>query len=102
MTELPLGPLEHVAIDFKEPLTSGNYLLIVIDKYSNFAEIEIEKSTSTKSAILKLDKKFSSFGIPLKVKSDNGSPFDCGDFGKNSPLHQNIPKQTVRLKTLTE
>ena len=52
MTELPSGPLEHAAIDFKEPLTSGNYLLIVIDEYSNFAEIEIEKSTSTKSAIL--------------------------------------------------
>ena len=35
-----------------------------------------------KSAMLKLDKVFFSFGIPLKVKSGNGSPFDCGDFDK--------------------
>ena len=55
-----------------------------------------------KSAIPTLDKMSSSFGIPLKVKSDNGSLFDCGDFDKYSPLHLDIPKKTVQLKTLTE
>ena len=36
-----------------------------------------------KSAILKLHKEFSSFSIPLKVKSDNDSPFDCANLDKN-------------------
>ena len=35
-----------------------------------------------KSAIPKLDKVFSSFGILLKVESDNDLPFDCGNFHK--------------------
>ena len=29
MTELPSGPEDHVAIDFKGALTSGSYLLVV-------------------------------------------------------------------------
>ena len=83
MTELPLGHWEHFAVDFKGPLPWASYLLVVIDKYSRFVEIEITKSTSMKSTIPnKLDKVFSSFTIPLKVKCDNGSPFACGNFDK--------------------
>ena len=36
-----------------------------------------------KSAIHKLHKEFSSFSIPLRVKSDNDSPFNCGNLDKN-------------------
>ena len=67
MTELPSGSWEHFAEDFKGPLPSRNYLLVVIDGYSRFVEIEITKSTSVKSEMS--IKVFSSFGIPLKVKS---------------------------------
>ena len=49
MTELPSGPWEHIAVDFKWALTSGGYLLVVIDEYSRFAKIDITKSTSIKS-----------------------------------------------------
>ena len=103
MTELLSGPWEQMAIDFKGSLPSGDFLLAVIDEYSRFDETEITKSTSMKSVIPKLDKIFSSFGIPLKVKSDNGSPLNCGDFDKHakflgyiiSSLHLHIPKETV-------
>ena len=40
-------------------------LLAAIDEYSRFVEFEITKSTSTKSAIPKLDEAFLSVGIPL-------------------------------------
>ena len=47
-----------------------------------------------KSAKLKLDKIFSSFGIPLKIKSDTGSAFDCSNFDKYAKylgfIHQPI------------
>ena len=102
MTELPSEPWEHFAVGFKGPLTSGDYLPVVVDGYSRFVESEITKSALVKLKIPKLDKVFPSFGIPLKVKSDNGSLFDCGDFDKYSPLHLDIPKKTVQLKTLTE
>ena len=60
MTELPSGPCKHIAVDFKGPFPSGDYLLVVIDEYSRFIEIEIRKSTSMKSAISKV---FSFFDI---------------------------------------
>ena len=31
MTELPSEPWEHFAVGFKGPLTSGDYLLVVVD-----------------------------------------------------------------------
>ena len=63
-------------IDCRWPLTSGDYLLVVIDEYS------ITKLTTMKSAIPVLDKTFAPFSIPLKVESDNGSTFDCSKFWK--------------------
>ena len=52
------------------------YLLTIIDNYSRFPEIEIVSSTSAKSTIPKLDKILSSMGIPSKIISDNGPPFN--------------------------
>ena len=106
MTELLSGPWEHMAIDFKGSLPSGDFLLAVIDEYSRFDETKITKSTSMKSAIPKLDKIFSSFGIPLKVKSDNGSPFNCGDFDKHAKflgyIHQLITLAYPQANGLVE
>ena len=42
--------------------------------------MEIVSSTSYKAAIPKFDKIFSEFGIPVKVKSDNGPPFNGTEF----------------------
>ena len=58
------------------------------------------------SAIPKLDKVFSSFGIPLKVKSDNVSPFDSGDFDKYAKylgfIHQPITPACPQANGLVE
>ena len=106
MTELPSGSWEHIVVDFKEPLPSGDYLLVVIDEYSRFVEIEITKSTSMKSSIPKLDEVFFSFDIPLKVKSDNGSLFDCGDFDKYAKylgfIHHHITPAYPQANGLVE
>ena len=106
MTELPSGPWEHVAVDFKGPVPSGEYLLVVIDEYSRFAEIEITRSTSMKSAIPKLDKNFLSFGIPVKVRSDNGSPFSCDEFDKYAKylgfVHKTITLEYPQANGLVE
>ena len=67
-------------MDFKGPLKTGEYALVVIDEYSRYPEVEFTTSTEAKAAIPKLDKIFSTFGIPLKVKSDNGSPFQSEAF----------------------
>ena len=79
-TELPKGPWENLAVDYYGPLPSGDYVLVVIDEYSRFADIDFTTSTSAKATIPKLDRIFSSYGIPLQLKSDNGAPFNSEMF----------------------
>ena len=59
-----------------------------------------------KSATPKLDKVFLSFGIPLKVKNDSGSPFDCGNFDKYAKylgfIHQSITPAYPQTNGLVE
>ena len=79
-TQLPNGPWESLAVDYHGPLPSGDYVLVVIDEYSRFAEIDFTKSTSANATIPKLDRIFSSYGIPFQLKSDNGAPFNSKTF----------------------
>ena len=79
-TELPKGPWENLAVDYYGPLPSGEYVLVVIDEYSRFADIDFTTSTSAKATIPKLDRIFSSYGIPLHLKSDNGASFNSDMF----------------------
>ena len=76
MSDLPLGPWQHLSMDFWGPTQSGEYLFVFIDNYPQFPEIDIVNSTSAKSTIRKQDKMLSTMGIPLKLTSDNGSPFN--------------------------
>ena len=41
MTELPSRKWAHLCADFYGPLPSGEYLLVVLDEYSMFPEVEI-------------------------------------------------------------
>ena len=82
LQDMPKGPWEKVHIDFYGPLPSGDYLLVVIDRYSRFPEVEIVRSTKASVVIPKLDKIFSVHGIPETVKTDNGPPFSSDDFDR--------------------
>jgi len=72
MTPLPSGSWERVSIDFCE--VAGRYVLVVVDDYSRFPEIEVVHSTSAKAVIPKLDRIFAAHGVPQVVKSDNAPP----------------------------
>eukprot|EP00794_Sanderia_malayensis_P005113 gene5112-biopygen4171 len=80
LQDMPKGPWEKIHIDFYGPLPSGDYLLVVIDRYSRFPEVEIVQSTKASVVIPKLDKIFSVHGLPDTVKTDNGPPFSGHDF----------------------
>jgi len=80
MTPLPDGPWSEVAVDFSGPFKNGDYLLVVIDEYSRFPEVEVVTSTSAEAVLPKLDSIFSRHGIPRIVKSDNGPPFNGETF----------------------
>ena len=81
MLTLPPELWHTVNIDFCGPFPRGTYLLVVIDAYSCFPEVEIVSSTSANSTIPKLKRIFATHGIPQVLKSNNGPQFQGHDFG---------------------
>ena len=76
-------PWTSLAIDFLGPIPQvDQYLLVVTDTYSKFPEVEIVNSTEARACIPMLDKIFATHGIPRKIKTDNGPPFNGQDFTK--------------------
>ncbi|GFO17917.1 transposon ty3-g Gag-Pol polyprotein [Plakobranchus ocellatus] len=80
MSPLPKRLWDELSVDFAGPFPTGEYLLIVIDDYSRFPEVEIVNSTSPRSVTPKLNQIFARFGTPSVLKSDNGSPFNGEEF----------------------
>ena len=80
MTPLPEAPWCELSTDFYGPLPSGEYLLVIIDDYSRFPVVELVRSTSANTVIPVLDKVLSTFGTPDILKSENGAPFNSGQF----------------------
>ena len=80
MTPLLPAPWHTVHIDFCGPFPTGEYLLVVIDAYSRFPEVDIIHSSAAKGTILKLERIFATHGIPEVIKSDNGPPFSSQEF----------------------
>ena len=61
---LPEKAWTNVAVDFVGPFSTDEHLIVVIDEYSRYLEVEILTSTSAKATIPKLDAIFSRQGIP--------------------------------------
>ena len=80
MSKLPEEPWQEVSMDFNGPFKTGEYLLVVIDDYSRFPEVEIVHSTSVQAVIPKLDAIFGRQGIPDVARTDNGPPFNSEMF----------------------
>ena len=80
MTELPMEPWKEMSIDLCGPFKTGEYILVVVDDYSRYPEVEILHSSSARATIPKLDAIFARQGIPEVVKSDFGPPFNSDEF----------------------
>lgn len=74
-TELPSQPWQHLAMDFLGPLPSGHHILVVIDYFSRFFQIEILTKINSKNTINRLKGIFARFGFPISVTADNGRQF---------------------------
>ncbi len=80
MSDMPQEPWQKVHADFYGPLPSGEYLLVVIDRYSRYPEIV--RSTKSSSVIPKFDKIFATHGIPVSMTTDNGPPFNGDEYSR--------------------
>ncbi|CAB4000605.1 Retrovirus-related Pol poly from transposon [Paramuricea clavata] len=81
-TPLPNKASNKLKIDFHGPLQTGQYILVILDCYSQFPEVEVLSSISAKSVIPKLDAVFARHGVPSQVVSDNGQPFQGHQFNR--------------------
>ncbi|XP_060559067.1 uncharacterized protein K02A2.6-like [Ruditapes philippinarum] len=71
-TELPETPWQTVGVDLTGPFPGGEYILVVIDYYSRYPEVEIMKSITSRFIIQRLMKIFATHGLPSVIKTDNG------------------------------
>ncbi|XP_014667395.1 PREDICTED: uncharacterized protein K02A2.6-like [Priapulus caudatus] len=80
MTDLPDYPWQSVSVDFYGELPSGEHLMVLIDDFSRYPVVEIIHSLTATTVIPVLDRVFSQFGTPERLRSDNGPPFNSQDF----------------------
>lgn len=69
---------ECLHIDFAKK--DGKNFFLVIDSFSKWTEIFIMDNTNANSTISKLRTLFSSYGLPEKIVSDNGPPYNSFEF----------------------
>lgn len=72
---LPDKPWVDVAIDFLGPLPSGDYLLVIIDYFSRYKEIEILRKITASETADRLERIFVRLGYPRTITLDNGRQF---------------------------
>lgn len=84
---LPSKPWVDVAIDFLGPLPNGMYLLVIIDYYSRYKEVELMSRITAKDTVCRLDKIFTRLGYPRTITLDNAKQFVGIEFEEYSKKH---------------
>ena len=79
-SELPLGPWEDVSLDLCGPFPTGEYLLVVVDRYSRWVEVEVLRVTTSRAIVQMLDKVFARLGMPVTLTTDNAKNLTSPEF----------------------
>ena len=72
-TRLPDGAWQEVALDLLGPLHGGEYLLVTVDYFSRWIEVDAIYSTTSATIIKCLDSHFARYVVPVGLRTDNGS-----------------------------
>ena len=94
---LPTGPWRDLAVDLLGPLPTGESILVVVDYYSRYYEIDIMKSTVASRVIESLEEMFSRHGLLESMTSDHGPQFIAPEFATYME-HQGIRHHRVTVK----
>ena len=81
-SDMPGGPWEHVDGDFFGPLDNGRHWFVNFCEHSRWATVHEISATSSGCVEPVLEDIFSTFGVLLIYKTDNGSPFQSARFGE--------------------
>ncbi|KAK2559429.1 Uncharacterized protein P5673_018062 [Acropora cervicornis] len=72
-TRLPERPWQDLALDLLGPLPTGEHLLVLVDYFSRWVEVDVIYSTTSEVIIKCLDKQFCRYGVPRTLRTDNGA-----------------------------
>jgi len=79
MSELPKAPWTELSMDFYT-FPDLKELLVVIDDYSRYPVVAEVSSTAFRFVEKALSGILSEFGVPVRIRTDNGPPFNGKDF----------------------
>ena len=79
-TPFPDQAWKDLAADLMGPLPAGNYVLVVVDYYSRYFEVDILKSVSSVKIIESLEKIFCTHGLSKSLRTDNRPQFISKEF----------------------
>ena len=78
--EIPEWPWAKIGMDLCE--FHDQTLLVIVDYYSNFIEVDRVNRTTTSGVTKLLKSMFSRYGVPDQIVSDNGPQFASAEFAK--------------------
>ena len=97
---------KSVAADFCGPYPSGEKVMVVMDERTRYPEVEIVNSTSSYSTIVAMEKMFVTHGNPVRLKTDNGPPFQSNAFKEfmieKGIAHHRIPPRWSEANGIVE
>ena len=71
-TQLPDRPWQDLALDLLGPLPTGEHLLVLVDYFNRWVEVDVIYSTTSEVIIKCLNKHFSRYGVPRTLRTNNG------------------------------
>ena len=90
-SELPTGPWQYVEMDFQGPYPNGEYIFIMIDRYSRWPEMAwFRNAPNANTTMAAMQRIFTNKGVPAVCQSDNGPPFQFAEmeqFAQSSGYH---------------
>ena len=93
-TELSQGKWQDLSLDLFGPMPHREHLLVIVDYYTRYYEVEILTSIVVGQIILRLERIFAVRGLPVSITSDNGLQFQFEEFEKylvdNGILHRKV------------
>ena len=81
-TKLPDRPWQDLALDLLGPIPTGEYLVVLVDYFSRWVEVDVVHSTNSDRIIKCLDSHFARYGVPKTLHTDNGANLVSGEMEK--------------------
>ncbi|CAB4022868.1 hypothetical protein BOX15_Mlig023251g7 [Paramuricea clavata] len=79
-TTLPKAAWLLIGMDFVGPFPTGENLLVLVDYYSRYPEVEIMKHITTAALEPRLRRIFARYGVPQEIVTDNAKTFRSSRF----------------------